>query len=94
MRGDKDSCNFIMPADYEKYQKYVRDYDLTEIQREELIQTVWKTMENFVDQAFGMHPVQQCREYLPEGDLQSPARRVKLFSLSNCFRCVAVNCGD
>ena len=94
MRDDKDSCDFIMSADYEKYQKYVRDYDLTKIQREELIQTVWGVMESFVDTAFGLHPVQQCREYLSDGDLQSPAGRVKLFSLSNCFKSVAVTCGN
>lgn len=94
MRGDKDSCNLIMPADYEKYQKYVRDNNLTKTQQAECIQTVWSIMENFVDQAFGLHPVHQIREYLLEDYLQSPARRVKLFSLSHCFRSVAVICGD
>ena len=65
-------CEFIMPMDINKYRKYVDDFDLTEKQKVELIQTVRSIMESFVDKAFGIHPVQQCQK-----DLQSPVNAVK-----------------
>lgn len=63
--------------DINKYRKYVDDYDLTEEQKVELLQTVWSIMESFVDRAFGLHPVQQCQKDCSEKDLQSPAEIVE-----------------
>ena len=50
-----------MPPDLQTYRSYVDGFDLTEEQKAELIHTVWSIMESFVDRAFGLHPVQQCR---------------------------------
>lgn len=51
-----------MPADIEKYRKYVDRFDITEAQKVELIHTLWSIMESFVDRAFGVDPVQLCRK--------------------------------
>jgi len=58
----KDSCNLIMPPDFDKYRHYTDGFDLTETQKQELMQTVYSIMESFVDQAWGLHPVQQCTD--------------------------------
>ena len=68
---------FNMPLDINKYRKYVDEFDLTEEQKVELLQTVWSIMENFVDTAFNQHPVEQCHNRLPEKDLQGPVIQVK-----------------
>lgn len=49
-----------MTPDIQKYLKLVEDLDLTEAQKVDLIKTVWAVVESFVDQAFGVHPVQHC----------------------------------
>ncbi len=72
---------FIMSIDIKKYRKYVDDFDLTEGQKVELIQTVRSIMESFVDKAFGLHPVQQCLK-----DLQSPVKAVKSNKSQNHLR--------
>ncbi len=41
----------------EKYRRHVDRFDLTEDQKMELIQTVWKVAEGFADRAFGLDPV-------------------------------------
>ena len=60
-RTVKDFGYLIMTPDFEKYRHYVDGFDLTEERKQELMQTVWSIMESFVDQAWGTHPVQQCR---------------------------------
>jgi hypothetical protein len=72
-----------MPLDINKYRKYVDDFDLTEEQKTELLQTVWSIMESFADSAFGLHPVQQCQGHPPEKDLQSHQESVKSKHFSN-----------
>ncbi|MFQ5443813.1 MAG: hypothetical protein ACE5EK_04265 [Nitrospinales bacterium] len=64
-----------MSLDLNKYRKYVDDFDLTEEEKTELIQTVFSIMESFVDQAFGLHPVQQI--WGKQKDLQSPTQEVE-----------------
>ena len=63
-----------MPIDLNKYRPYVDDFDLTEEEKLELMHTVWSMMESFVDQAFGLHPVQQCNGQDKEKDCQVPMR--------------------
>ncbi len=60
VRSAKELFDFIMTPDFDKYRHYVDGFDLTETQKQELMQTVWSIMESFVDQAWGLHPVQQC----------------------------------
>lgn len=75
--GIRNFCEFIMTLNINKYRKYVDDFDLPEDKKVELLQTVWSIMESFVDKAFGLHPVQQCREYTLEKDLQGPIKALK-----------------
>ena len=61
-----------MSLDVEKYGHYVSQFDLSEQEQTELIQTVWTILESFVDQAFGRHPHQQCGTRLEFNDLHGP----------------------
>lgn len=47
-----------MTPDIEKYRDYVDRFDLTENQKVELIHTLWRVMESFVDRAFETDPAQ------------------------------------
>lgn len=48
-----------MGPDFDKYRSLVAELDLTDEQKDELIQTLWSIMGSFVDRAFGNDPVQQ-----------------------------------
>jgi len=61
-----------MPLDIEKYRHYVSQFDLTEQEQTELIQTVWAILESFVNQAFDRPPLQQCGRALEHNDLHAP----------------------
>ncbi len=50
----------VLSIDYEKYEHYLEDYDLTEAQKQEFLQALWNIIVNFVDLGFGVHPVQQA----------------------------------
>jgi len=67
VRTAKDFGHLIMTPDFEKYRHYVDGFDLTEAQKKEFVQTVWSIMESFVDQAWGIHPVQQCTNRAERG---------------------------
>ena len=43
--------------------------EIPHAQKVEIIHTVWGMMEASVDQAFGIHPVQQARVYIDRNDL-------------------------
>lgn len=51
-----------LPLDLKKYQSQVEDFDLTEEQRIELLQTLWGIMTVFVDLGFGVDAVQLLRK--------------------------------
>lgn len=61
-----------MALDIEKYRHYVAGFDLSPEEQAELIRTVWMVLESFVDQAYGRHPHQHCRQDLQFKDLQDP----------------------
>lgn len=61
-----------MPLDIEKYRHFVSQFDLSEQEQTELIQTVWTILESFVDQSFGRHPHQQCGTQMEFNDLHAP----------------------
>lgn len=48
----------IGPKDMEHYRKLVAAIDLPDEQKDECIRTVFNIVSSFVDQAFGLHPVQ------------------------------------
>jgi len=67
VRIAEDYRNCIMPQDFNKYRHDVDGFDLTETQKQELMQTVWSIMESIVDQTWGLHPVQQCTDRAESG---------------------------
>jgi len=46
-----------MKPDIEKYLAMIDDWDMTREQKIQYIHDLWHIMENFVDRAFGRHPV-------------------------------------
>lgn len=50
-----------MKPDIEKYRHFVDRFDLTEKQKAELIQTIWRIMESFADRAFGLDTAHLAR---------------------------------
>lgn len=67
VRTAKDFGYLIMTPDFDKYRHYVDGFDLTENEKKEFVQIVWSIMESFVDQAWGVHPVQQCMDSAERG---------------------------
>lgn len=49
-----------MPSSPEQYRKHVDHFDLTDMEKDELIHTVHTIMESFADRAFGVDPAQLC----------------------------------
>ncbi len=50
---------FAVELNIEKYISQVEDFDLTEQQKREFLETLWAIMISFVDLGFGIHPVQE-----------------------------------
>ncbi len=48
-----------LSLDYELYETYLENADLTEEQKREFIETLWSIVVSFVDLGFGIHPLQQ-----------------------------------
>ena len=49
-----------MPPDLDAYLRHVENIDLPEARKRDLIHTVWRIMESFVDRAFGADAHQQA----------------------------------
>ena len=47
-----------LPLDVKKYQSHMEEFDLTEEQKAELLETLWSIMAAFVDLGFGTDAVQ------------------------------------
>jgi len=75
-----------MSFDANKYLKNLDDCDLTDEQKLECIQNLRSILKNFVDAAFGTHPVQLSQKDSIENDLQSKNMEVESGNLSNYFK--------
>ena len=51
-----------LTLDYELYQQYLDDSDLSEAQKQEFIETLWTIIVSFVELGFGVHPLQQAKD--------------------------------
>lgn len=51
----------ITPTDMQRYRALVASIAVSDEAKDEVIRTVRSMMQDFVDRAFGDHPVQQCR---------------------------------
>lgn len=54
----KYSCDCLMPLDINKYRHFLDDTSFSEERKSQFIQDVWTILESFVDDAFGIHPLQ------------------------------------
>ena len=46
--------------DYDRYAHFLDDSDLSDSQKQELLEALWNILRNFVELGFGVHPVQQA----------------------------------
>ena len=56
-----DQRRSSVEIDYEYYEKYLEDSDLTVEQKRQFIEALWQIIVGFVDLGFGVHPVQQAQ---------------------------------
>ena len=49
-----------LTLDVDRYQKYLDDADLSEAQKQEVLEALWSIIVSFVDLGFGVHPVQHA----------------------------------
>ena len=77
-----------MLPEIDHYRKYLDGLDIGDVQKAELITSLWSIMESFVDRAFGEHPAQLV---LPPKDKFSigPGNSVPLLRLCDRFRTLA-----
>ncbi|WP_346894784.1 hypothetical protein [uncultured Roseibium sp.] len=66
-----------MSPDMETLRRYVEGFDLPEDKKIDLIHTVWRIAESFVDRAFGDDPVQHCLELKAEKRANPPKDMVR-----------------
>jgi len=48
-----------LTINYELYEKYLEDSDLTETQKRQFLDALWSIIVSFADLGFGVHPLQQ-----------------------------------
>ena len=51
----------VITVDYEKYEHFLENSDLSEDQKRQFIDALWQIIVGFVDLGFGVHPVQQAQ---------------------------------
>lgn len=51
-----------LPPELEQYRAYTKNFDISDEEKDELIMAVWVIMGEFVDLAFGVHPVQLAKK--------------------------------
>jgi|APHig6443717817_1056837.scaffolds.fasta_scaffold01152_2 hypothetical protein len=44
--------------DFEKYRDYMREFNMTDADRDEITLALWNIMNHFIDQAYGEHSTQ------------------------------------
>lgn len=80
----------VLPLDVKKYEAQMEEFDFTDEQRVEILQTLWTMMATFVDLGFGTEPVQHFLGQWVSESLQSPDDRIKDKSPSSRFNEVAL----
>lgn len=65
-----------MRPDIEKYLGMLEGWEAPREQKIQFINDLWHIMENFVDRAFGIHPVQQAVKKKPQTDGQDSCKRL------------------
>ena len=62
----------VITVDYEKYEHFLEDSDLSEEQKREFLQTLWEVICTFVSLGFGVHPVQQAQNACGKAEETAP----------------------
>ena len=62
----------VITVDYEKYAHLLDDPDMSEEDKQKLLQIIWNIVMDFVALSFGQHPVQQVFETVIEACGQHP----------------------
>ncbi len=81
---DKSNDHIIEPLftnikiDVKRFEPYFDDPDLTQAEREELLETIFAIVLGFVDLGFGIHPIQQACE---QNDIYSEIATLDLMDL-------------
>ena len=84
VRMDKSNDHIIEPLftnikiDAKRFEPYLDDPDLTQAEREELLETIYAIVLSFVDLGFGIHPIQQACE---QNDIYSEIATLDLMDL-------------
>jgi len=66
-----------LPFDAGKYEVYLKDTDLSEPQRAEVLQILWSIMSTFVDIGFGVDSVRLSQPQTKDGSLETDAAAEK-----------------
>lgn len=64
-------CAVLPSPTVDEYREYLDEYNITEEQKVELLETLWWIVVNFVDIGFGIDSVQRCLPALKEMTLAS-----------------------
>ncbi len=48
-----------LPPELEQYRAYTKNFDMSDEEKDELIQTTWLLLQRLVDQSFGFQPIQE-----------------------------------
>lgn len=85
-----DSQNSNVPQlDIKKYQSHIEDFELTEEQQRELLETIWSIMISFVDIGFGVDVVQLLFGDTAPNSSNSKPDAVKIKDRSENFNLIA-----
>ncbi len=61
----------VITIDYERYEQFLEKSDMTDVQKQEFLQTLWEVITEFVSLGFGVHPLQSheniCGKAVKEG---------------------------
>ena len=75
-KGIEKGQNYkTLTLDVDYYQSFLDDADIPDDKKQELIETLWNIVVQFVDLGFGIHPLQQA-DNSPEGQLHPTITRM------------------
>ena len=64
----EDGSPPVIGVDYAAYAHFLTDTDLSEAEKQELLQSLWNAVVEFVALGFGVHPLQQIDDTREDAD--------------------------
>lgn len=77
--------------DIKKYQAHIDEFDLTDEQQRELLETLWAIMMTFVDIGFGVDVVQLLFSDVASDSLNSEQNSLEIINSSDNFNRISCN---